>query len=119
MEINENQIQFLLNFFVGQEIKRYELSEEVIERIARKLIIEGKCIVAGNKRLWAGGVGNFIKTEEHDDYIGCLVHEFHIKEFLDSKFFKEIYANKMSELDDKMLELTEASKDLAALTNIF
>ena len=54
-KLTEHQINFLLKFFENKEYSGWK-------NIATKLIETGSCIVAGDKCIWNGGIGNFIKN---------------------------------------------------------
>ena len=41
--------------------------------------------MAGNKCIWLGGVGNFIKSKplaENEGYYGCMRYQFNLSDFL-------------------------------------
>jgi hypothetical protein len=57
--------------------------------VAEKLLTKGKCIVAGTKCIWVGGIGNYIKTKEAEEAVDCLEYTFDLNSFLKSNYFKE------------------------------
>ena len=101
----ENQMEFLLTFF---ENNKYPGSKE----IGAKLIKKGRCIVAGNTMLWQGGIGNFIKTKETDEAVGCLEYTMDINEFIHSELFKESLNYKINKVNSNIIELQEVKEDM-------
>lgn len=82
-KLTEFQIKFLLkNFFKREDIAGWET-------IATNLIMKGECIVAGTKRIWCGGVGNFIDFKPYPDAYECTIMTFRKDEFFNSVFFKD------------------------------
>lgn len=108
--LTEYQKNFILNkFFKDEQYAGWK-------NIATKLLETGSCVVPGNKCIWHGGIGNFIKTSQAEGYFGCCLYEFNIESFLSSKWYVEIcdeYTNtlsvKMSELKKEYNELRECS----------
>jgi hypothetical protein len=81
--MTKEQIEFIKNhFFKNEEYAGWG-------SIAQKLLEDGKCIVAGNSKLWYGGVGNFIKCTSAEGAIGCSLLTFDKDSFLQSVWFKE------------------------------
>ena len=80
-QLTDNQFIFLLKLF--------ENNNAGWKSIATRLIKNGFCIVAGNNDIWVGGIGNFIKTNENDNFIDCLEYTFNLEEFLNSAWYKE------------------------------
>jgi len=93
-EITDIQFKFLLNYFFKNE--KYPGWES----IARKLIVDGSVNVAGDKCIWWGGVGNFIKTEPFG--IGCLTYKFDLDEFMESLYYQDIRDQYVAKLFEKM-----------------
>ena len=82
--MTEYQKNFLLDcFFKNEEYAGWK-------NIALTLLEKGQCVVAGENCIWTGGIGNFIKTEETEDFIGCIKYVFDLKSFLRSEWYKEI-----------------------------
>lgn len=52
-KLNKTQKEYL-SFFENDKYNGWE-------NIAKALIEKGSCIVAGDKPIWQGGIGNFIK----------------------------------------------------------
>lgn len=73
--------------------------------IASRLIQDGKCIVAGDGKIWIGGVGNFIKTSPAEGAVSCTLLTFQHEEF----FAWEEYKNALE------AELTIRNTDLRVL----
>ena len=107
-ELNDNQLEFVLTFFKDEKHPGWK-------NIATKLIKNGNCIVAGDKCIWLGGVGNFIHTSKTDDFFGCLKYEFDLEDFLTSSFFKETYAFKLSDVIDERQKQNDLLNDLIKL----
>jgi hypothetical protein len=85
--LTDNQINFLLEYFFENE--KYA----GWKNIATELLKNGSCIVAGTECIWIGGIGNFIKTEKAEKYIGCILYTFDLEYFLSSEYYKEISNN--------------------------
>jgi hypothetical protein len=97
--LTENQKLYIIeNFFIHPNYSGWR-------GIAEKLLEKGSCIVAGEGRIWNGGVGTFIKVEEISEAVGCVSYKFNLDLFLDSEFFKECKDYFMKELVRKKLAL--------------
>lgn len=104
--MTEYQKNFLLDyFFKNEEYAGWK-------NIALALLVDGQCVVAGGSCIWTGGIGNFIKTEEAEDFIGCVKYIFDLETFLTSEWFKEIHdgytttlAWEKANLDQKYAEI--------------
>ena len=81
MVLNETQIKLLLKLF--------PMNCNGAENIARKLLTNGKCIVAGLEPIWRGGVGNFIHAKEAEDAVDCLEYTLDIKTFISSNMVQD------------------------------
>jgi hypothetical protein len=82
--LTDYQKEFILkHFFINEKYPGWK-------SIATALLEKGNCIVAGEKCIWIGGIGNFVKTKVHEEAIGCLLYTFNLNEFLSSKWYKEI-----------------------------
>ena len=89
-------------------IKKYFFKNEEYAgwgSIAQKLLEDGKCIVAGNSKLWYGGVGNFIKCTSAEDAIGCSLLTFDKDSFLQSVWVKEQVGYYLKELTHQIDDL--------------
>ena len=109
--LTEKQIDFIIkNFF---EINTNTIKFPGWYSIAKTLLEKGNCIVAGDTKIWLGGIGNFIKTKEAPNAINCLLYEFDLDSFLRSIWFTEVYTNyiqKILEEKNRIIdELYEAS----------
>jgi len=81
-----NQINYLKGFF-GEDN----------ENVANKLLTTGKCVVAGDGKLWHGGIGNFIRITDAEDFVDCKHLNFDVDEFLSSEWFKESLQNEIQD----------------------
>lgn len=115
--MNKAQKKFLLEYFFKNE--RYA----GWRNIAEALVDKGECVVAGDKNIWIGGIGNFIKVVKADGYIDCVKYTFDIDNFKKSKLYidtRKHYLDKIKEeinvikssLDDKIRELSEISEGI-------
>lgn len=78
ISLTERQVEFLYDtFFKGPSLPG-------APAMARRLLSTGSCIVAGDGRIWSGGVGNFIKTENATEAVGCTMLRFDLPVFLSS-----------------------------------
>lgn len=62
-----------------------------------------------------GGIGNFIKTEQSSDLIGCLRYTFDLQSFLSAEYFKEVRANHLTNLIAGQKTLESKIKEITAL----
>ena len=108
-ELNDTQKEFLLeNFFKDEKHPDWK-------NIATNLLEKGKCIVAGDKCIWFGGIGNFIKTSETEEAISCLLYTFDLKLFLSSQWFKQVKENYLLDLVEQEKKLNKQIKEIAHL----
>lgn len=105
MNLTESQKNFLLTTFF--ESDRYPGSRS----IGDKLITDGKVIVAGDKCIWIGGIGNFIQTKETTEAIGCIEYNFDLETFLSSNWFKEMKDLYIQDLFEEIGLLKSKLKD--------
>ncbi len=98
-KLTENQITFLLRYFFKNE--KYPGAEN----IARTLLEDGECVVAGNHCIWHGGIGNFIETKQAEGIVGCLLYTFDLETFLTSEWYNNVKNQYLTLLSDKELEL--------------
>jgi len=96
-KLNENHKEYLLKYFFDNE--RYEGWKS----IATSLLETGECVVAGDRCIWLGGIGNFIKTENEEGFFGCVKYVFDLEYFLSSEYFKEITENYINQMTEQML----------------
>lgn len=79
--LSEFQKEFLLtNFFQNSDFPNWK-------SIGYKLLTTGSCIIAGTKRPWSGGVGNFIDMENAENTIGCSLCTFNSELFFRSAWY--------------------------------
>jgi hypothetical protein len=101
------QQEFLLEFFKNEYAGW--------RNIATILLTSGECTVAGEKCIWRGGVGNFIKTEIAEGYFGCLKYTFNLKEFISSQYFLEHYHNTLNDLSIQKINIQNKVNELKSL----
>ena len=109
MELTENQKNFLLETFFKDE------TYANWRGIATKLLVDGRCVVAGKECIWFGGIGNFIKTKTEDDYVDCLLYTFDLKNFLSSDYFQQCKIQYLTELGKKKREIELKYNELNSL----
>jgi hypothetical protein len=88
--------------------------------IAENLINHGGCIVPGDKCIWQGGIGNFIKLSEPEiAAIGCLMYKFDAQYFLTSEMYKYAKEYRLQEIkaslkkhEDRIEELKKETLEL-------
>jgi hypothetical protein len=106
--LTDYQKRFILDYFFKNE------NYAGWANIADKLLETGQCIVAGEERIWKGGVGNFIDVVAHDGSVGCSLYVFRRDDFLSSVWFKEVKSFILSEFHVKRdtihIEITEIDK---------
>jgi len=103
------QKEFLLNyFFITREYAGWR-------NVAEKLIDKGRCIVAGNTRIWSGGIGNFLKIEPAKDAVDCSVYIFYLENFLSSEFFKDVCNSYIAEIATKKREIEQQYEELCEM----
>jgi hypothetical protein len=108
-QLTEYQINFLLEYFFKNE--KYP----GWKNIATALINTGSCVVAGTGCLWKGGIGNFIKTNNHGGLIDCTLYEFDLEYFLSSEWYKEISNQYISILSDKKRRIEDEYEQICNL----
>ena len=108
--LTEEQTEYILeNYFKNDNFAGWK-------SIGKELIESGKCVVAGEKCIWVGGVGNFIETKKADDFFGCLEYTFNLEPFLKSEFFKQQVNNDY----DKLLEEQELfNEKVHGISNLY
>ena len=103
------QKNFILNtFFVRNDYDGWK-------NLGTKLIEKGECIVAGRTKIFNGGVGNFIKTEESEDYVDCIKYKFDLEEFLSSQLYKHTKESYLENLNDRLASLESEIKEVSEL----
>ena len=93
--LTDTQKNFILNTF----FKTYDYPGWA--NIANRLLENGEVIVPGDKSIWSGGIGNFIKTEKTDKAIDCILYKFDLELFLESKWYNEEKSLHLNQLLDK------------------
>jgi hypothetical protein len=107
-KLTDYQKEFLLTYFFKNEVYPNW------KNIATKLLENGSCIVAGERCIWHGGIGNFIKTKVANNAIGCLLYEFDLEYFLSSAW-KEIRICYIAELSSKKRGIETELNDICDL----
>ena len=109
MKLTVTQKNFLLECFFKNE------AYAGWRNIADKLLDSGFCTVAGNKCIWLGGVGNYIKVEEAEDLIGCCKYTFDLEDFLTSGWFKQVHSIYITELAQKKKKIEDEYNEIGEL----
>lgn len=110
MQLTDNQRWFIMeNFFKNEEYVGWR-------NIATKLLSNGKCIVAGNKCIWVGGIGNFIATQPAKDAVDCLEYTFDLKSFIKTNWFKDIYAQYFEQITKELEQKKQKVFEIEQLT---
>lgn len=107
--LTENQKEYLLKFFFNNE----EFAGW--KNIATSLLETGECVVAGDRCIWVGGIGNFIKTENAEGFYSCVKYKFDLEYFLTSEHFKEITNSYAEQLVEKKKQLDSEIVDIYLL----
>lgn len=99
-------------FFLSSDIERRFAGAR---SIATKLVESGECIIAGDNRIWRGGIGNFIKDKPAENAIDCTKLTFDVEAFAskDNLYFMDYYesANHVLENErDKAIETCKSFK---------
>ncbi len=103
VKLTEFQKNFILDYF-------FATTDAVGWRnIGEKLLETGKCIVAGENRLYCGGIGNFIKTSPAEDAVGCTLYEFNREEFLNSAVYQDV---KQLYIESRLPSLEQTKKEV-------
>lgn len=105
-----HQRNFLLeNFFKNEKFPGWR-------NIANNLLDNGKCIVAGDKCIWNGGIGNWITTNNAKDAYNCLEYSFNLQEFMKSEWFKSIYNQYLDIINEELEEKKQQIFQMEQLT---
>lgn len=108
-KLTQYQKNFFLNyFFKNEKIPTWEL-------VATTLLESGQCIVAGHEPIWKGGVGNFIKTEDTRDAVGCLLYKFDLENFITSEWYKQIKDEYILDLEKNAIAIKRECQELSEL----
>jgi len=114
MKITKSQKEFILENFFNNFINEQPAGWR---EIASVLIDNKKCIVAGEDKIWIGGVGNFIHTKKAAGTFGCLEYSFDIDEFIKSEWAKQIINENLKSISNKISDLKYAEFELKELIN--
>lgn len=105
-KLTEIQKDFILqNFFKNESFAGWK-------NIANNLLDNGSCVVAGDSCIWSGGIGNFIKTSNADNFVGCLLYEFDLEYFLSSSWFNQIIKPYISNLWEEKTKIQKEYQDI-------
>lgn len=108
-KLSTNQLDFLVEKFF------YVESVAGSAQIARQLLQNGHCVVAGGGRVWYGGVGNFLTAVPAKDAVGCTHLSIDVDEFLSSVWAQQELSDREQTLRKKIRELQDS---LAALRRL-
>lgn len=110
MKLNERQIEFISKMFANECAGA--------NSIARKLLTNGKCVVAGRSKIWYGGIGNFITDKPAEDAVDCTELTLDLDCFLSSQWFKNAAENELLQLQDARNKLQDALNELQNQTTV-
>ena len=104
-----------INFLADNFFKLEDLPGSV--SIARNLLKNGKCIVAGDKNIRVGGVGNFIKVDDisSDAAYGCVEYTLDLNSFLTSNFVQDTLENYKKTLEGRKKEIDKGIDKISNL----
>jgi len=108
--MTENQIQFLIEHFFSKDTTITNTSE-----IARKLILDSTCIVAGLENPWKGGIGNFITDKPTPGAYNCTTLTFNKADFFKSFIFKEELAKVTARHQNELYLLNIKTQEILSL----
>lgn len=108
-KLTDIQIDFLLDTFF--EKPGYPGWRNIAEALLRL----GKCVIAGDKCIWQGGVGNFIRTSRADGLFDCLEYKFDLESFLSAEWIKETLIDEIISFE---MELKRQEDELSEIKNI-
>lgn len=83
--------------------------------IAQKLLTTGVCHVAGEERIWCGGVGNYIDVKPLEGSVGCSTYTLSREEFFNSGWVREFINDLSDNIDLEITSLQERKKMLTDL----
>jgi hypothetical protein len=111
------QKQFLLDYFFKNE--KYAGWRNIATALLETgTCIVPACIVPGDRCIWNGGIGNFIKTSDAPNAIDCLLYTFDLEYFLSFKWYKEINEAYVLELANKIEDLLKEHYEIKNLNLI-
>ena len=108
-QLTKFQEEFLLDYFFKNE--KYV----GWRNIAESLLNKGECVVAGEKCIWIGGIGNFIETSKAEGYFGCTIYKFDLELFLSSAWYGQIFNAYISKLSDEKREIEQKYNEIINL----
>lgn len=109
------QIQFFLDNFFQHDHASNDFPGW--KGIAKKLIVNGQCTVAGNGELWWGGIGNFIQKEEAPDAVDCTRLTFDMKEFTsqNNQYFQQTLDRVLLQKHEEIMKLQKEVQEILAV----
>jgi hypothetical protein len=113
MKLTTTQIEILVSLF----FKTPDAPPGAPE-IARLLLADGSCIVAGTGRIWNGGVGNFTRPMPAEGAVGCTQLTFDREALLSSLWAVEHLESQLHELRDSVAALEEKAYAVADLLSL-
>lgn len=97
--MNDFQKNWLLEtFFKNEQFAGWK-------NIAEKLIDTGSCVTTNQgKKIWVGGIGNFIKSKPYEGGVDLIELTFDVKEFCskDNMYFLEYYNHHVDKLNQEV-----------------
>lgn len=82
--------------------------------IASSLLENKECIVAGTTCIWIGGIGNFIKLENADNFVGCNKYILDYESFISSDLVKSYLHEQLNLLE---IEIKKHTKEIEIISN--
>lgn len=110
LNLTDKQKTFILDNFFRPNNKDYGCSN-----IAKALLEDGNCIIAGNSSPWIDEIGNFITVEELANYYSCVKLIFNLESFLSSDYYKEHKNNCLNKFIEEKEELETLIKEVSDL----
>jgi hypothetical protein len=114
-KLTDIQKNFLFEHFFKND--QYAGARNIMD----SLLEDGRCIVPdyhNGKPIWIGGVGNFIKTKEAPDTVGCITYVFDFNKFINSEMFNNVLSFEKIILMKEYRQLKELIDGLDGLSLI-
>ena len=110
MNLLPQQIEFLYAKFFAHRDPQWDIPGA--KSIAEALLVTGSCIVAGDSKIWIGGVGNFISKSPAPNAVGCSLLTFDYPSFLKSPWVGEVIRQ---DLEMRRVKLEELNNEFSAI----
>jgi hypothetical protein len=108
-KLSDKQKEFLLeHFFKNEKFSGWK-------NVATELLESGTCTVAGEERMWIGGIGNFIEIKVVENSFNCFLYKFDLESFLSSVWCRHDLNQHISALLNKKLEIEKEYKEMCDL----